>query len=64
MWMRTTNELGVNGANDEHENQEGRNPRGKTIKKDKSCFKKFKQVSKHVNQTWHVSKHLSLPNIF
>jgi hypothetical protein len=34
MWSKTTNELGVNDADDEHEDQEGTNPGGKTIKED------------------------------
>ncbi len=34
MWSQTTNELGVNGVDNEHEDQEGTNPRGETIRED------------------------------
>jgi hypothetical protein len=34
MWSKTTNKLGVNDADDEHEDQEGTNLGGKTIKED------------------------------
>jgi hypothetical protein len=34
MWLKTTNEVGVSGANIEHDDQEGTNRGGETIKED------------------------------
>jgi hypothetical protein len=34
MWLRTTNELGMSGADDEHKDQEGINMRSEAIKED------------------------------
>jgi hypothetical protein len=33
-WLRTTNEVGVSGADNEHDNQERTNWRGEVIKED------------------------------
>ncbi len=56
MWSKTTNELGVNDADDEHEDQEGTNPGGKTIKEDCEGITSKPNWRGEAYQAWYGEK--------
>jgi hypothetical protein len=56
MWLRTTNELGVSGANDEHEDQEGIDSGGEAIRKDWKGVASGPNRGREAYQTWYGEK--------
>jgi hypothetical protein len=56
MWSRTTNELGVSGADNEHENKKGTIPGGEAIREDREGLASGPNQGRKAYQAWYGEK--------